>query len=104
MHTGLDMAVPVGTPVYAATSGKVVSVSPGWSGGYGNLLKISHADGVETWYAHLSEFDVSPGDLVGPGAQVARSGNTGSSTGPHLHFEVRVNGTPRDPAPFLPNG
>jgi murein DD-endopeptidase MepM/ murein hydrolase activator NlpD len=99
-HTGLDFAAPLGSPVYAASAGRVVSA--GWGGGYGNLLRIAHADGVQTWYAHLSGFLVGPGDLVATGQEVARVGVTGNSTGPHLHFEVRLNGTPRDPEPWLP--
>ena len=100
VHTGLDMALPAGRPVYAASSGKVVFT--GWGGAYGNLVKIQHADGVQTWYGHLSEVGARVGDLVAPGAVIGRVGTTGLSTGPHLHFEVRLNGVLRDPAPWLP--
>jgi murein DD-endopeptidase MepM/ murein hydrolase activator NlpD len=99
-HTGLDFAVPIGSPVYAATGGIVIST--GWGGGYGNLVKLQHADGVQTWYAHLSAFAVTPGTKVNAGTEIARSGTTGNSTGPHLHFEVRVDGQPRDPEAWLP--
>jgi len=98
-HTGLDFAAPYGAPVKAATSGVVLSAGPG--GGYGNLVKIRHADGVETWYAHLSSYSVQAGQQVTTGEEIGRVGSTGNSTGPHLHFEVRVNGEPRDPEPWL---
>jgi murein DD-endopeptidase MepM/ murein hydrolase activator NlpD len=100
LHPGLDLAVPAGREAYAATSGTVVFAA--WGGAYGNLVKLQHADGVQTWYGHLSEFAVRPGDLVEPGAAIGRIGSTGLSTGPHLHFEVRVNGVLRDPGPWLP--
>jgi murein DD-endopeptidase MepM/ murein hydrolase activator NlpD len=99
-HTGLDFAVPYGSGVFAATNGIVISTA--WGGGYGNLIKIQHADNVQTWYAHLSAFSVQPNQRVQAGERVGSVGSTGNSTGPHLHFEVRVNGTPRDPAPWLP--
>jgi murein DD-endopeptidase MepM/ murein hydrolase activator NlpD len=99
-HTGLDFAVPYGSPVFAGSDGVVRSTA--WGGGYGNLVKIEHADNVQTWYAHLSDFSVSPNQRVKAGEQIGSAGSTGSSTGPHLHFEVRVNGTPRDPQPWLP--
>jgi murein DD-endopeptidase MepM/ murein hydrolase activator NlpD len=98
-HTGLDFAAPLGTVVRAATSGVVISARPG--GGYGNLVKIQHADGVETWYAHLASYSVRPGQHVESGEEIGRVGSTGNSTGPHLHFEVRVDGEPRDPEPWL---
>jgi murein DD-endopeptidase MepM/ murein hydrolase activator NlpD len=99
-HTGLDFAVPHGSAVRAASGGVVLST--GWGGGYGNLIKIQHADNVQTWYAHLSAISVQPGQKVSAGEQIGQVGSTGNSTGPHLHFEVRVNGTPRDPEPWLP--
>jgi murein DD-endopeptidase MepM/ murein hydrolase activator NlpD len=99
-HTGLDFAVPHGSNVYAATNGVVLST--GWGGGYGNLIKLQHVDNVQTWYAHLSGFTVQPNQQVKAGEQIGQVGSTGNSTGPHLHFEVRVNGTPRDPEPWLP--
>lgn len=100
LHPGLDLALPAGRPVYAASAGRVVFAA--WGGAYGNLVKIQHADGVQTWYGHLSEFAVRTGDRVEPGATIGRIGSTGLSTGPHLHFEVRLNGVLRDPAPWLP--
>lgn len=98
-HTGLDFAAAAGTPVRAATNGVVGYAGPG--GGYGNLVKITHADGVETWYAHLASYSVRPGQQVAAGEQIGTVGSTGNSTGPHLHFEVRVDGEPRDPEPWL---
>jgi murein DD-endopeptidase MepM/ murein hydrolase activator NlpD len=98
-HTGLDFAAPYGTVVRAATPGVVISAGPG--GGYGNLVKIQHADGVETWYAHLASYSVEPRQKVKAGEEIGRVGSTGNSTGPHLHFEVRVDGEPRDPEPWL---
>lgn len=99
-HTGIDLAVPVGTPVHAAAAGKVVQA--GWQGGYGLLLVIDHGNGLSTYYGHLSEVLVRVGQFVEQGQVVARSGNTGLSTGPHLHFEIRRFGEPVDPLPWLP--
>ena len=95
-HTGLDFAAPTGTPVRAATAGTVTSV--GWAGAYGNKIEITHPDGSETWYAHLSRTDVRVGSQVGTGALIGAVGATGNVTGPHLHFEVRLGGdSPVDP-------
>lgn len=99
-HSGLDIAVPRGTPVLAADSG-VVLVS-GWRGGYGNFVAIDHGDGISTCYGHNSRLLVKVGDKVSKGQKVALSGNTGLSTGPHLHFEVRLKGAPANPIPYLP--
>ena len=98
-HDGKDYAVPIGTPVKAAGGGRVVYV--GWSSGYGNTVIIQHQQGMRTLYAHLNSFNVSSGQRVNRGQVIASSGNTGRSTGPHLHFEVRVNGRPVDPAGYL---
>ena len=98
-HDGKDYAVPIGTPVKAAGGGRVVYV--GWSSGYGNTVIIQHQQGMRTLYAHLNSFNVSSGQRVNRGQVIARSGNTGRSTGPHLHFEVRVNGRPVNPAGYL---
>ncbi|MBF8435909.1 M23 family metallopeptidase [Halanaerobiaceae bacterium Z-7014] len=98
-HDGKDYAVPIGTPVKAAGGGRVVYV--GWSSGYGNTVILQHQEGMRTLYAHLNSFNVSSGQRVNRGQVIARSGNTGRSTGPHLHFEVRVNGRPVDPAGYL---
>jgi murein DD-endopeptidase MepM/ murein hydrolase activator NlpD len=98
-HAGLDYGAPTGTPVFSASAGRVSFVGNG--GGYGNLVRVIHADGVETFYAHLSATAVTQGDDVQPGAPLGAVGSTGSSTGPHLHFEVRINGVPTDPRPWL---
>lgn len=99
-HNGLDIAVPSGTPVLAADSG-VVLVS-GWRGGYGNFVALDHGNGISTCYGHNSKLLVKAGEKVVKGQTIAVSGNTGLSTGPHLHFEVRINGTPANPIPYLP--
>jgi len=99
-HTGIDIAVPEGTPVRAAASGTVTFA--GWYEGFGVLVVIDHGNGYESYYAHLSKLLVSAGQSVSAGDVIALSGNTGLSTGPHLHFEVRYFGTPVDPRPLLP--
>lgn len=98
-HTGQDMAIAVGTPIVAASGGKVIYA--GWGGAYGNLIKIQHADNVQTWYAHQSRFAVAEGAEVQPGQQIGYVGDTGNTTGPHLHFEVRIDDEPIDPVPFM---
>jgi peptidoglycan hydrolase-like protein with peptidoglycan-binding domain len=99
-HTGIDFPAPSGTPIGAAGRGTVTFA--GWnSGGYGNLMIVRHRLGYETWYAHLSGFTVGVGTGVAGGMQIATMGSTGRSTGPHLHFEVRLDGVPIDPAPYL---
>ena len=99
LHAGVDVGVWTGTTVRASRAGQVTVA--GWVGGYGNCVMIDHGDGVMTVYGHLSEVTVSVGEYVDQGERVALSGNTGRSTGPHLHFEIRVNGTPVDPEPYL---
>jgi murein DD-endopeptidase MepM/ murein hydrolase activator NlpD len=99
-HTGIDLAVPVGTPVRAAAPGEVIWA--GWRGNYGLLVVLDHQNGYSTYYAHLSQLRVSPGQFVELGQVVALSGNSGLSTGPHLHFEIRRWGEPLDPLPLLP--
>lgn len=99
LHAGTDVGVPIGTTVRASRGGKVITA--GWVGGYGNCVMIDHGDGVVTVYGHLSEFSVSVGQYVDQGQQIALSGNTGRSTGPHLHFEIRVNGVATDAIPYL---
>jgi murein DD-endopeptidase MepM/ murein hydrolase activator NlpD len=99
MHAGLDFKGAVGTPILAAADGKVTAA--GQQGGYGNCIEITHANGLVTRYAHLSGFNVSLGQNVGRGVQIARMGSTGRSTGSHLHFEVRLNGQAINPRKFL---
>ncbi|MFW6381966.1 MAG: peptidoglycan DD-metalloendopeptidase family protein [Bacillota bacterium] len=98
-HDGIDYAVPIGTPVKAAGGGRIVYV--GWSSGYGKTVIIEHQQGMRTLYAHLNSFNVRNGQRVNRGQAVAGSGNTGRSTGPHVHFEVRVNGRPVNPSGYL---
>ncbi|MGI9604244.1 MAG: M23 family metallopeptidase, partial [Acidimicrobiales bacterium] len=100
MHQGIDIAAPSGTPVYAAAGGTVIQA--GFNGGYGNAVVIDHGGGLSTVYAHHSSLTVSAGQSVGAGTQVGLMGSTGNSTGPHVHFEVRINGTPYDPLAYLP--
>lgn len=100
MHAGIDLAAPIGTPIYATADGTVSAA--GWnSGGYGNLIKVDHGSGIETRYGHLSRILVSPGQRVTRGQQIGRMGSTGRSTGTHLHYEVRVDGRAVNPMPFL---
>jgi murein DD-endopeptidase MepM/ murein hydrolase activator NlpD len=94
-HPGLDVAVPVGTPIRAAGGGTVVEV--GDDARYGRFVRIEHRDGYESLYAHASDILVKKGDKVAAGHTIARSGNTGQSTAPHLHFEVRQGGAAVDP-------
>jgi len=98
-HKGIDWGTPSGTPVYASCGGVVLSA--GWSGGYGYCVYISHPDGKQTRYAHLSQVKVSKGQSVSQGQLIAYSGNTGNSTGPHLHFEIIVNGVQVNPFDYL---
>ena len=100
-HTGIDLAAPYGTPIVAAKSGQVQVA--GWSSfGYGFHVILDHGGGVETLYAHMSRIAVRPGQWVEAGQVIGYVGSTGWSTGPHLHFEVRVNGVPRNPLAYLP--
>lgn len=98
-HNGIDIAVWYNTPVIAAASGKVIFV--GWNGGYGWSVEIEHGYGYSTYYAHLNKIKVDKGDRVDSGEMVGLSGNSGKSTGPHLHYEVRKNGIPKDPRKFI---
>jgi murein DD-endopeptidase MepM/ murein hydrolase activator NlpD len=98
-HPGFDLAATTGSPVTAAAGGTVVQAGP--AGTYGNLVTVRHDNGFETRYAHLSAVDVHVGDVVEAGTDLGKVGTTGYSTGPHLHFEVRHDGKPIDPAPFL---
>lgn len=98
-HKGVDWAVPTGTSVYASSGGTVVRA--GWGSGYGYVVYIDHPDGRQTRYGHLSKVLVSVGQTVKQGERIALSGNTGVSTGPHLHFEILINGTQQDPLKYL---
>ena len=99
MHEGIDIAVPNGTPVVAAAAGTVIVA--GWMGGYGNLVVVDHGGGVSTAYGHNTSLTVGVGQQVAQGQLIAYSGNTGHSTGPHVHFEVRINGAAVDPLGYL---
>jgi murein DD-endopeptidase MepM/ murein hydrolase activator NlpD len=99
-HTGIDLAAPIGTPVMAAADGIVVAVAH-TTVGYGNYVMIAHGGGIVTLYAHLLETDVSEGDRVARGKKIGLEGSTGLSTGPHLHFEVRINDQVVDPMLYL---
>lgn len=98
-HLGVDLALPTGSKISAADSGTVVF--SGYEGGYGNLVKIDHGNGIVTYYAHCSALRVDQGQTVAKGQAIADVGSTGNSTGPHLHFEVRVNGKNVDPMSYL---
>lgn len=100
-HTGLDISAKSGTPIKAIASGTVICAQ--YSGSYGNLVKIDHGNGVETWYAHTSKMYVKVGQKVEAGKTIAAVGSTGNSTGPHLHLEIRVNGKTVNPQKYLYN-
>jgi murein DD-endopeptidase MepM/ murein hydrolase activator NlpD len=99
MHEGIDIAVSNGTPVVAAAAGTVIVA--GWMGGYGNLVVVDHGGGISTAYGHNTTVTVGVGQQVAQGQLIAYSGNTGNSTGPHVHFEVRINGGAVDPLGYL---
>ena len=100
MHPGQDFAVPVGTPVKAMSSGTVIFA--GWQGGYGNKVEIQYWDGTVSWFCHNSKLVVTQGEKVTPGELVSMSGNTGHSTGPHIHVEIHPqDGSPVSPLPWL---
>jgi murein DD-endopeptidase MepM/ murein hydrolase activator NlpD len=100
-HTGLDIAGPKGTAIYAARDGEVIKSQCGWNGGYGCYIIIDHGGGVKTLYGHASELYVSVGDYVSQGQSIMAMGSTGRSTGPHLHFEVTVNGGKQNPLKYI---
>ncbi len=99
-HIGLDYRCRLGDPIYAADNGVVVFA--GWGGGYGNLVRVRHGNGYETYYAHFSSFAVSCGQPIYQGQVLGYCGSTGWSTGPHLHYEIRFNGVPQNPKLFEP--
>ena len=99
-HEGQDIDAAWGTPVEAAAAGKVTIA--GWQRGYGNVVYVDHGSGISTRYGHLSRISVSIGQSVETGDIIGLVGSTGRSTGPHLHYEVRINNQPVDPKPYLP--
>jgi murein DD-endopeptidase MepM/ murein hydrolase activator NlpD len=102
MHTGMDFRGNLGDPIHATAAGKVVKA--GWEGGYGQMVEIDHGEGLTSRYGHLSEIDVWTGQTVHVGDVIGRLGSTGRSTGPHLHYETRVNGEAVNPEKFLAAG
>jgi murein DD-endopeptidase MepM/ murein hydrolase activator NlpD len=102
MHPGIDFRANVGDPIYATASGKVTHA--GWDGGYGQMVEIDHGEGLVTRYGHMSKVAVAVGQTVRAGQMIGHVGSTGRSTGPHLHYEIRVNGEAVNPAKFLAAG
>jgi murein DD-endopeptidase MepM/ murein hydrolase activator NlpD len=100
-HGGIDYAVDMGTAVVSAAAGCITKATTGWNGGYGTMIIIEHANGMATLYAHLRSLQVSVGQCLDAGQQIALSGNSGRSTGPHVHFELRRNGSPISPNGYL---
>ena len=102
MHTGIDFRGETGDPIYATAAGTVSAA--GWSGGYGRMVEVDHGNGFATRYGHLSQITVTVGDRIRVGQEVGRMGSTGRSTGPHLHYETRIDGEAVDPQKFLDAG
>ncbi len=98
-HKGVDLSADYGNPVRASAAGTVVAA--GWDGGYGLKVDIDHGNGYHTWYAHLSRIDVRAGEYVRKAQPIAAVGSTGESTGPHLHYQIMLDGKPVDPEPYL---
>ena len=98
-HTGLDIASPKGTPIKVVATGTVTFAS--YQGSYGNLVKVNHGNGIETWYAHTNKMYVTAGKKVEAGEVIAEVGSTGNSTGAHLHLEIRMNGQHVNPQKYL---
>ena len=98
-HKGMDIAAPYGTKIVAAAKGKITH--SGWMGGYGNLIIITHENGIQTYYGHCSKLYAKVGDEVEAGERIAAVGSTGFSTGNHLHFEIRKNGSQINPQKYL---
>jgi murein DD-endopeptidase MepM/ murein hydrolase activator NlpD len=101
-HKGVDLGVPYGTPILDTADGVVVF--SGWDAGHGNMVVVDHGEGVATRYCHASSLLVAVGDEVYTGDLLALAGSTGVSTGPHLHYELWIDGEPVDPLPYLPTG
>src|SRR6201987_5767914 len=99
MHTGMVFRGNIGDPVHTTAAGKVVKA--GWEGGYGQMVEVDHGEGLSPRYGHLSEIDVRVGQTVHIGQVIGRLGSTGRSTGPHLHYETRINGEAVNPQKFL---
>ncbi|MBU5486363.1 M23 family metallopeptidase [Clostridium sp. MSJ-11] len=99
MHNGVDIAAPSGTPIHAILPGKVIY--SGWENGYGNVVRIDNGDDTVTIYGHCSKLFAQKGEYVKVGDKIAEVGSTGRSTGPHLHFEVRIKGVPQDPTEYI---
>jgi len=99
MHNGIDIGASMGDPIYAAIDGKVCCTE--WENGYGNVIKIDHGEGVQTIYAHCSSIGVKLGEDVKKGEKIGQVGSTGRSTGPHVHFEVRIDNVPQNPLKYL---
>lgn len=100
-HSGLDIACPYGTPIHAADSGRIIKAQGGYNGGYGNMTIIDHGNGIQSLYGHQSAIYVDVGEYVTKGQVIGAEGSTGRSTGPHLHFEVRVGGSRRNPLSYI---
>jgi murein DD-endopeptidase MepM/ murein hydrolase activator NlpD len=98
-HSGMDFKAPIGTPIYASGNGTIIRA--GWAGGYGKMVEIRHPNGLISRYAHMNEIAVKKGDAVVQGFQIGATGNTGRSTGPHLHYELRKNEKAQNPKPFF---
>ena len=99
LHGGIDLAAGMGAPIRAVTDATVVSAKT--ESGYGRTIRLLHSDGTVSVYAHMSVLSVNPGEKVDAGQQIGKEGSTGQSTGPHLHFEIRINDVPINPAPWL---
>ena len=102
MHTGIDFRGEMGEPIHATAAGTVTMA--GWSGGYGNMVEVNHGNGLATRYGHLSKIDVTVGQSIRLGQVIGRLGSTGRSTGPHVHYETRVDGEAVNPSKFLDAG
>jgi murein DD-endopeptidase MepM/ murein hydrolase activator NlpD len=104
LHPGIDYRASLGTPVAATAPGTVIDTQTGYNGGYGNMVDIDHGNGIVTRFAHLSEIAVKVGQVVAKGTTIGKAGSTGRATGPHLHYEVRVNDEAVDPTRFISVG